>query len=362
MAVAGDSMFGRAIASESDKLVPTIDERLNALERAAPLTMQFKGATANEALKWQADFRAKLDQLLGPYQPPKSWDCVLERRVELPEFVREERVLTSPGLAPLPFFLLRPKVSEKPYGPAMLAIHGHGTFGHETVCGVDDTPEHRAEIERFRYDYGRKLAEHGYIVAAPCLTPFGRRLGEVRKTVKYDPCTKANMELQYLGKLLIAENLRDILWTFEYLAHHEAVDADRIGAAGLSLGGRMTMMAAAVEPRIRVATMAGALNCLQERTLHGSIAGCQLIPGLFEYGDVPEISALIAPRHCLWECGAADPHVPADWIEPMLQRQGSVYSALGVADRLTTDRWEGGHQWHGDVAYPLLAKVLGGRA
>src|SRR6201999_1589609 len=123
----------------------------------------FKGTTADDSRKWQADFRAKLDQLLGSYQPPKTWDCVLERRVELPAFVREERVLTAPGLAPVPFFLVLPKSATKSRSPAMLAIHGHGSFGHETVCGVDDTSEHQAEIDRFRYDYGRKLAEHGYI-------------------------------------------------------------------------------------------------------------------------------------------------------------------------------------------------------
>jgi dienelactone hydrolase len=287
---------------------------------------------------------------------------VLERSVELPDFVREERVLTAPGLAPVPFFLLLPKAKDGESSPSrrpgMLAIHGHGEFAHETVCGVDDTPAHRAEIDKFRYDYGRKLAERGYVVAAPCMTPFGRRLGTPQAKIKYDPCTKANMELQFFGKLLIAENLRDILWMLEYLSRHEAVDADRLGCAGLSLGGRMTMMAAAVEPRIRVAVMAGALNCLQERALKQSPAGCQLIPDLLEFGDVPEISALIAPRPCLWEVGATDQHIAADWVQPMLERQGRVYKALDAADRLQIDRWDGGHQWHGDAAYPFLAAAL----
>ena len=60
---------------------------------------------------------------------------------------------------------------------------------------------------------------------------------------------------ELLGKLLMAENLRDILWSLDYLAGHETVDRERIGCVGLSLGGRMTMLAAAVEPRIRVAAM-----------------------------------------------------------------------------------------------------------
>jgi hypothetical protein len=34
--------------------------------------------------------------LLGPHQPPARWEAVLERRVELPDHVREERLLTAP--------------------------------------------------------------------------------------------------------------------------------------------------------------------------------------------------------------------------------------------------------------------------
>ena len=63
-----------------------------------------------------------------------------------------------------------------------------------------------------------------------------------------------------VGKLLIAENLRDALWAFEFLARNPKVDPGRIGCVGLSYGGRMTMLTAALEKRIRVAVISGALN------------------------------------------------------------------------------------------------------
>ncbi|HWB00343.1 MAG TPA: prolyl oligopeptidase family serine peptidase, partial [Pirellulales bacterium] len=192
---------------------------------------------------------------------------------------------------------------------------------------------------------------------APCLTPFGRRLGGVKTTRRMDPCTMVNLQLEGLGKLLISENLRDILWTLEYTARHERVDPDRIGCVGLSLGGRMTTLAAAVEPRIKVAVIAGALNLLQERAMLGG-AGCQVIPGLLAYGDIPEIAGLIAPRRVLWQVGADDRLMPAEWVAKALARLEPIYAAYGARDQVGVDRFAGGHEWHESGAKPVLDAEL----
>ena len=317
--------------------------------------MQFRGSTGDDARRWQAEFLARLNDLLGPYRPPEKWDCTLERRVELSDHVREERVLSAAGIAPVPLHLLLPRDAAGK-SPGIIALHGHSQFAHDYVAGVDDTAECRAEIARFG-DYGRQFVRRGYVVVAPCMTPFGRRLGPT-VAKRGDTCTLVNMQLQLLGKLLMAENLRDILWSLDYLASHEAIDRERIGCVGLSLGGRMTMLATAVEPRIRVAAMSGALNCLQERAINSSASGCQLIPGILQYGDVPEISSLIAPRPCVWEIGAKD---QCDRIGlKALERQRRMYSALAATDHLDVDRFDGGHTWHGEVAYRVIDKALRG--
>src|SRR5208283_3386519 len=167
-------------------------------------------------------------------------------------------------------------------------------------------------------------------------------------------CAVTFVRLQFLGKLLIAENLRDIYWALEVLARHKEVDAERLGCAGLSYGGRMTMLATALEPRIRVAAIAGALNCFQERIGGRYGCGAQVIPGLLQFGDVPEIGSLIAPRPCVWEVGSKDALLPPRWVEIALKRMDKVYTALGAKELLQVDRFEGGHRWNGQVAFPLL--------
>jgi hypothetical protein len=74
--------------------------------------------------------------------------------------------------------------------------------------------------------------------------------------------------------------------------------------------------------------------------------------------EYSEIGSLIAPRPCVWETGSNDSLIVPRWDEVFRTRLRSAYTALGVADRLYFDRFEGGHQWSGRVAFPLFDKTL----
>lgn len=339
--------------------VPTADESIARLAETAPLTMVFRGRTAQECRAWQAEFAAKLGELLGPHRPPATWHAEHEHTVELDDHRREELLLTAGGHPPLPVYLLIPRTPEGSPRAGILALHGHGKYGYDTVAGREDRPGIAEAIEQAHYDYGLQLVRRGYVVAVPCLTPFGRRLGNPELYGKQDPCAITFLRMQMLGKLLIAENLRDCLWALELLARDRRVDAGRIGCVGLSYGGRMAMLTSALEPRIRVAVVSGALNVMQERVSHPYSCGAQVIPGLLQYGDVPEIGSLIAPRCCVWEAGARDALIPKTWMETALERLRRAYRALGALDRLQVDAFDGGHQWSGRLAYPLLDHELG---
>jgi dienelactone hydrolase len=338
--------------------VPTIDEQIRTLAERAPLSMEFRGRTADELRIWQAGFAAKLRELLGPHRPPAEWKTDLERSVDLGDHRRDELILTAQGFPPLPVYLLQPRRETGGRRGGVLALHGHGRHAYDTVAGRDDRPGVAEAIQESNYDYGRQLVRRGYIVAVPCLTPFGRRLGESAAYGRQDPCAVTFIRMMLLGKLLIAENLRDCLWALELLARHAQVDANRLACVGLSYGGRMTMLTAALEPRIRVAVVSGALNMMQERVSARYSCGAQVIPGLLQHGDVAEIGSLIAPRYCLWEVGSRDELISPMWAQAALDRLGRAYRAAGAEDHLLVDRFDGGHRWNGRLAYPLLENVL----
>ncbi|MCA9212441.1 MAG: prolyl oligopeptidase family serine peptidase [Planctomycetales bacterium] len=346
-----------ARAEDADSVV-TVDQHIQRLADEASLGMQFRGTTAAECRAWQAKFGDKLRSLLGPHRPPAEWKTMVERVDEFDDHRREHLVLTADGHPPLPVYLLVPRHVPDVRRPGVVAIHGHGPFGNDAVAGRDDLPEVAETIAERNSDFGRQLVRQGYVVAAPCMIPFGRRLAEANNEYKMDPCAITFVRLSLLGKLLMAENLRDCLWAVELLARHKQVDAKRLGCVGHSYGGRMTMLTAAIDSRIRVATPSGALNVMQERIGTKYSCGAQVIPGLLEYGDVPEIASLIAPRHCMWIAGKDDGLIKPQWAEKALTRIRRVYKSLGAEDGLLVDRWDGPHRWHGEAAYPFLAQVL----
>lgn len=219
---AGQQLFGA-----DDNPVPTTNQVIRDQAEHAPLKMQFRGTTADDCRKWQAEFAAKLRTLLGPHKPPRQWKTIVENRQELDDHTRLQLVLSAEGHPNLPVYLLLPKGDAKRPRPGVLAIHGHGSYGYEPVAGRDDMEGVDKAIENANYDYGRQLVRRGYVVAAPCMTPFGRRLESRESYGRQDPCAVTFVRMQLLGKVLMAENLRDCLWAFEMLAKHEQVSTLR---------------------------------------------------------------------------------------------------------------------------------------
>jgi dienelactone hydrolase len=338
--------------------VPTVDQWLRSQAEHAPLEMRFRGRTAEECRTWQHAFATRLRELLGDFQPPQDWTAQREDIAELHDHRREQLVLHADGHPPLPIYLLVPRGIDTPRA-GVLALHGHGNYGYDPVAGRDDLPGVAGAIAAANYDYGRQLVRHGYVVAVPCLTPFGRRLADRAAYGGQDPCAVTFVRMQLLGKVLLAENLRDALWSLELLCRRTEVDARRLACVGLSYGGRMTMFTAAIDPRVRVAVISGALNVMQERIAGRYSCGAQVVPGLLRYGDVPEICSLIAPRYCLFEVGSQDRLIDPQWAQTARERIARAYRALDAEGHLEVDRFEGGHRFNGQRAIALLRQVLG---
>ena len=335
----------------------TVHDDIRAALVRAEMAMQFDGKTKQECLLWQNRFGAKLQELLGESSPPTAWKPRIESTVKLGDHTRYEILLEAEGVASLPVYLLVPNgLTPGQRVPGVVCVHGHGDYGHHPIVGRTDLEGVEKNIQGAHYDYGLQFVRRGYVVAAPCLIPFGRRAE--REKYGSDACAVTLVRMQALGKLPLTENLRDIRWAIDLLQSRGEVQADRIGCAGLSYGGRMTMVAAATDPRIKVAAVSGALNLMQERMMGRYSCGGQVIPGLLKYGDYAEIGGLIAPRPCVWEVGSRDGLVVPHWDDKFRQRLRNVYAALDAADRLHFDAFEGGHRWNGEVAYPLFHQVL----
>jgi hypothetical protein len=88
---------------------------------------------------------------------------------------------------------------------------------------------------------------------------------------------------------------------------------------------------------------------------------CNYVPHLYEYMDMGDIAAMIAPRPLLIETGNRDPLNGASGLANVTSQVETIrraYRTLGAEDRLYHDVFEGEHRWNGVHAIPWMQRFL----
>jgi len=86
-----------------------------------------------------------------------------------------------------------------------------------------------------------------------------------------------------------------------------------------------------------------------------------MIPHLWEYFDMGDIGALIAPRPLIIETGNQDRLNGAGGVDnvlPQVKTTRRAYELYGASDRLVHDIFVGPHCWNGKKALPFMKKML----
>ncbi len=257
-----------------------------------------------------ADFKDRLLEGLGGDWPEP---CPLSAKVEETtqhEGYRIERVTYE--VEPkdrIPALLLTPDgVSKSKPAPGICIWHQHAGqwhLGKSEPAGLAGNEMHHT---------GAALAKEGYVVLCPDALGFEEREKGYRQKGR-------NLErflfLKYVveGKCMAWKNILDMRRAVDYLAGRQEVVADRLGCYGHSMGSTHTWLVGPWEPRLKA--LVG--NCClptyagihRENMLH-----CfpNFVPGIYQFGDTPDIAASIAPRALHMNFGDKDGGSPIDEV------------------------------------------------
>ncbi|MEM8958676.1 MAG: alpha/beta fold hydrolase [Pseudomonadota bacterium] len=232
-----------------------------------------------------------------------------------------------------------------PSGLGILYCHAHGnrpeigktevTLGRPALC---DPP------------LGLALAEAGATVLCVDMPGFGARQGEGRE----EALAKAAL---WQGQTLLGEMLTDLDLARRALTSRPGVDPGQIAVLGISMGGTLAYVHAALSPEIaacaQLCVMAdiGALIATGAHDLHGPY---MTIPGLLPDHDMGDIAGLIAPRPLLIATGARDPLTPDDAYRSASDRVRRAYAEM--PERLSLLRVpHSGHAETPDMRQALFA-------
>jgi Dienelactone hydrolase family len=281
---------------------------------------QFDATNQTERVKWQAESRhllfdlLKLSNLVKPHDGTISdlpFNVKVLSTTEKPHFIQREIELDSTPTRRIKAVLTSPKgLSGR--APAVVCIHGHG--GNRYVVYDASSPYHA---------FAEELAKNGYVTIS---TDVGQH------------------QVYEEGRTLMGERLWDLIRCTDYVASLDTVDPNRLGCAGLSLGGEMAMWLGAMDPRMKVTVSSGFLTTT-ENLRHGHCM-CWDFPGFTENFNFSDIYSLIAPRPLLGQIGSqerAPGGFPPNLAYEAMASIQRAYAIDSAGDRARLEIHPGGH-------------------
>ena len=321
--------------------------------------MAFDASTPGEFETWKRDFGEAVARCLGPFPDPVDPDPAVIEVVDEGEYRRERVIFDSErDMSVVACVLVPNDLAPGERRPAVLAAHGHG-HGKDEICGIGHGEAERVQrIVAMNADYARQFALRGYVVIAPDWRAFGERRAGGSGPNK-DVCDLLQDKALLFGDNLLTLNVWDAHCAVSYLQSRPEVDPDRIGCAGLSYGGTLTLFATVLDERIKCAVISGYLNSFESFALNlGNFCGAQLPVGLLGYGEMEDVACLVAPRPLLIESGTGDEGFPIEASRQASNMVRRAYAAAGVPERFDVDEFDGLHEWSGAKAYDWMARWM----
>ncbi len=275
-------------------------------------------------------FRERLFQCLGgPWPDPCDLKPVLRETIQKDGYRIESLYYEAEPGDRIPALLLIPDgIKPENPAPAVAVWHQHNGqwhLGKSEPAGLDGNPMHHT---------GVALVREGYVVLCPDALCFEERQSPHLKGGDYERFEF----LRYVvdGKSMAWKNILDMRRAVDYLCSRPEVRKDCIGCYGHSMGSTHTWLVGPWEPRLKC--LVGNCCLPTYAAIHRThLLHCfpNFIPGLFRYGDTPDITALIAPRALHLNFGDQDGGSPIEEVREGLETIARSYQQAGAAENFT---------------------------
>lgn len=276
---------------------------------------------------WEAQrptLRAALWRLLGEMPPLFTPQATLLNRSLREGCTLEHLVFDNEAGAQVYGYLLLPSNLSDPV-PAVLYHHLHG---NKYALGKDEVFSDQLAGAA----PGLSLVKAGFAVFAIDAYCFGeRQMWDVAGVQTVGAETEQALFKHFLwrGATLWGMMVHDDLLALNYLLSRPEIEAERIGATGMSLGGTRTSWLGALDDRLKVIVPIAQMTRYQNFAASGryNLHGIYYyVPGMLTSGiDMEHIAALTAPRHQAILVGDIDPLSPIEGVQDVIAFTRDIY-------------------------------------
>ncbi|MFO0826505.1 MAG: alpha/beta hydrolase family protein [Gemmataceae bacterium] len=319
-----------------------------------PFALRFPSDRFKTHAEYRAAARAKVFEVLS-YAPPKvdPKPEVLDR-TDRGDHIRERVLFSTTPWFRVPAYVLIPKGLKGP-APAMVDLHSHGgmfLFGKEKVIDLGTNHPAMTEYHKVNYD-GRptatELVRRGYVVITIDAFMFGERrvLLDADRNEGWDRSKYTVDTVRRLNQICRAKEstvvkgltLAGATWpgvvfwddirTVDYLVTRPEVDPKRIGCVGISMGGYRSAYLAALDERIAAGCVVGFMSSVRPmiKSHLDTHSFVHFLPGVHAHLDLPDVSALAAPRALMVQQCKQDRLFPLAGMEESLTKIGVAFKA-----------------------------------
>jgi dienelactone hydrolase len=277
-----------------------------------------------------ATFREKLlASLGGPWPDPTPLRPKLRETWQKDGYRIESVTYEAEAGDAIPALLLIPDgVNANHPAPAVAVWHQHNGewhLGKSEPAGLAGDPSQHT---------GVGLVREGYVVLCPDALCFEERQNAQLKNGDFERFEF----LRYVvaGKCMAWKNILDMRRAIDYICSRAEVQPRKIGCYGHSMGSTHTWLVGPWEPRLQC--LVGNCCLPTYRAIHRHhLLHCfpNFIPGLFAYGDTPDVAALIAPRPLHLNFGETDSGSPIEEVRAGVERIATAYSQQNASDHFS---------------------------
>ena len=307
--------------------------------------------------EWEAEapkLRARLGSLLGEMPPLFTPQATITSREVRDGYTLERLQFENGAGATVYGYLLLPD-GVKERAPAVLYHHLHGgqyALGKEGLF----------DAARIGFAPGAPLVRAGYVVLAIDAYGFNQRetqgpAGERERGVATEQALFKHFV--WRGQTLWGMMVRDDLLALNYLASRPEVDAGRIAATGMSLGGSRTTWLGALDERLKIVVPIAQMTRYADFAATGNYNLHSIyyyVPGFLKTGLEMEIlTSLVAPRTQMILIGDEDPLSPIVGVRKIVDFTQQVYALYGASEQFQPTIYAGiGHQFTQEMFAALL--------
>jgi dienelactone hydrolase len=231
----------------------------------------------------------------------------------------------------IPALLLVPdKASKENPTPGIAVWHQHNGeyhLGKTEPAGLAGNPMHHT---------GVALVKEGYVVLCPDALCFEERQDPTKKLKDGSYERFEFLREVVRGRSMAWRNVLEMKRAIDVLSSRAEVKSDKLGCYGHSMGSTHSWLVGPLEPRLKCVVG----NCClptydaieEEHILH-----CfpNFVPGWKQFGDTPEIAALIAPRVLHLNFGEKDSGSPIESVKQGVKRIAEAYKNVGTPQNFT---------------------------